>query len=90
MQGFMKKGANGCEDRGMRYFFHAANGESVYADEAGQECADAQSAMAQAATIAGQLAEDDDMNGFWISVTDEDGKEMGEVPVASRIVCARL
>jgi hypothetical protein len=46
--------------------------------------------MAQAATIAGQLTEDDDMNGFWISVTDEDGKEMGKVPVASRIVCARL
>ena len=73
----------------MRYFFHAANGDDVYADETGQECADAESAVAHAATIAGELAEDDDMDGFWISVTDEDRKEICKVPVASRIVCGR-
>jgi hypothetical protein len=73
----------------MRYFFHAANGEEVYADETGQECAGAESAMAQAAIVAGELA-DDDMEGFWISVTDEDGKDIGKVPVVSRIVCRRL
>ena len=38
----------------MRYFFHAANGDDVYADETGQECADAESAVAHAATIAGE------------------------------------
>ena len=89
-QYFISGGATGCEDLGMRYFFHAANGDDLYADETGQECADAESAVAHAATIAGQLAEDDDMDGFWISVTDEDGKEIGKVPVASRIfVCGR-
>ena len=74
----------------MRYFFHAANGDDVYADETGQECADAESAVAHAATIAGQLAEDDDIDGFWISVTDEDRKEIGKVPVASRIAAVAL
>ena len=82
-------GATGCEDLAMRYFFHAANGDDVYADETGQECADAESAVAHAATIAGQLAEDDDTDGFWISVTDEDRKEICKVPVASRIVYGR-
>ncbi len=89
-QYFISGGTTGCEDLGLRYFFHAANGDDVYADETGQECADAESAVAHAATIAGQLAEDDGMDGFWVSVTDEDRKEICKVPVASRIfVCGR-
>lgn len=38
-------------------------------------------AMAHAVRIARELADDGSMDDFWVAVTDEDGKTVGEVPV---------
>lgn len=67
----------------MRYFFHVVGSGKTYGDETGEEFADRESAMAHAARIARELAADDSVDGLWISVADEDGKEVGTLPITS-------
>jgi hypothetical protein len=67
----------------LRYFFHVAAPGQFYADGEGQDFADPASAMNHGEKIAKELAAESGMNGFWISVVDENGNELGKVPITS-------
>lgn len=67
----------------MRYFFHVTGSDRVYSDETGEAFADRESATAHAARIARELAEDERMDAISILVTDENGNDIGTVPIAS-------
>jgi hypothetical protein len=68
----------------MRYFFHAAGKGPSYQDEDGEEFDSNEAAMAHAAVIARELAQDGSLDDFAIVVTDENGVEIGRYPVPSR------
>jgi hypothetical protein len=65
---------------GKRFYFHVSNGK-CYSDEHGTVFANAEEAIANATTIAGELGEDRGWSGFAIIVTDEDGDEIARIPV---------
>ena len=67
----------------MRYFFHAVQGGSVYEDSKGREFAKKENAMAHAAVIARELAEDGSFAGFAIQVIDERQNEIGRVSIGA-------
>jgi hypothetical protein len=67
----------------MRYFFHAAGDAEAYEDEDGEVFAQDDDALAHAAVIARELAEDGSLDGFSIQVVDETGKEIARVPISS-------
>lgn len=66
-----------------QYFFNLSDGETVLKDETGDQLAGAVEAMAQAAVLARELADDD---GQWhdhsVVVLDEDGVKIGTVPIS--------
>jgi hypothetical protein len=68
----------------MRYFFHAIGQRRVFNDDEGEEFADEADALAHAAVIAREIAEDDSVDVLMIVVVDEDGNEVGRVPTKSR------
>jgi hypothetical protein len=67
----------------LRYFFHVSAPGHFYADNGGQDFADPASAMNHGEKIAKELAAESGMNGFWISVVDENGNELGKVPITA-------
>ena len=66
-----------------RFYFNVGNGKMVILeDDTGDHHADAAEAMAQAAVMARELAEDDDQwRGQSVVVLDERGMEIGRVPI---------
>ena len=64
----------------MRYYFHLQNGQQ-YPDEAGKVFSSPDAAIAHAALVASELAQDEDWGGFVIAVTDQQGNVVGQVPV---------
>ena len=65
-----------------QFFFHVRNGKTTLKDEGGEELADAAEAMAKAAVIAKELADDDHQwCGHSVVVADEHGREIGRVPI---------
>jgi len=65
---------------GGRYYFHVRNGKD-YPDETGKVFQSQQEALAHAAILATELAQDGDWDGFVVSVTDADGSVIAQVPV---------
>jgi hypothetical protein len=65
----------------MRYFFHAIGHSYVSTDPVGEEFADRADAMALATMVARKLAEAGKIAGC-ISITDEQGNEIGRAPFA--------
>ena len=63
------------------YYFHVRNGKD-YPDETGKVFQSQQEAVAHAAILAAELAQDGDWDGFVVSVTDADGSFIAQVPVA--------
>jgi hypothetical protein len=63
------------------YYFHVRNGQD-YPDETGKVFQSQQEALAHAAVLAAELAQDGDWDGFVVSVTDADGRVIAQVPVA--------
>jgi stress response protein SCP2 len=68
----------------VQFYFHIGNGKMVVLkDETGDRLADAADAMAQAAVIAKELADDDGQwRGYCVVVEGEHGAEIGRVPIA--------
>jgi hypothetical protein len=66
---------------GGTYYFHVRNGKD-YPDETGKVFRSQQEALAHAAILAAELAQDGDWDGFVVSVTDADGSVIAQVPVA--------
>jgi len=66
---------------GEAYYFHVRNGKD-YPDETGKVFQSQQEALAHAAILAAELAQDGDWDGFVVSVTDADGSVIAQVPVA--------
>jgi hypothetical protein len=62
------------------YFFHVVNGKQ-YPDEIGKAFASDQEAVAHAALLATELAQDRDWDGFTIVVADGDDRIIARVPV---------
>jgi hypothetical protein len=65
---------------GAIYYFHVRNGKQ-YLDETGKVFPSQQGAVAHAAVIAAELAQDGDWDGFVISVADAEGRVIAQVPV---------
>jgi len=63
-----------------RYFFHVSNGRT-FKDDWGEHYLATADAMAHAAKIAKELAEDGGWGGYLVVVEDEHGAEIGRVPV---------
>jgi hypothetical protein len=69
----------------LRYYFHIASSESVFADQDGQELDNIRDARALAAVIADELAQDDGVySGFVVLVVDDNGTEVDRVPINSK------
>jgi hypothetical protein len=67
--------------KGMkRYYFHLADGERTFKDEAGMIFATPADAEGHAATMATKLASEHRWNGFSVVVEDERG-EIARVPI---------
>jgi hypothetical protein len=65
-----------------RYFFHVSDGSNTIYDENGSFLSGPEVTLLQAAIIAAELAQDgDSYKGYVVHVTDERGKEIGQVPV---------
>jgi hypothetical protein len=65
----------------VQFFFHIRS--TVIKDETGDHLADAEEAMARAAVIAKELADDDGQwRGLSVEVVDQHGREVGRVPIA--------
>ena len=66
-----------------RFYFNVGDGKMVVLkDDTGDCLADIEEAMAQAAVIAKELAEDDHQwRGHSVVVVDEHGMEIGRVPI---------
>jgi len=67
---------------GERFYFHVSNGRQ-YRDGSGQFFSGRDLAIAHAWVIAAELGHDKVWNGFKISVTDEAGLLIAELPVHS-------
>ncbi|HSI73389.1 MAG TPA: hypothetical protein VK934_09435 [Fimbriimonas sp.] len=65
---------------GSRYYFHLGKGR-VYRDDAGVVLPTRDAALANAARMAAELAEDQTWHNFSITITDERAKEIARVPV---------
>jgi hypothetical protein len=71
-----------------RFFFHITNG-ITFKDEVGEDYSSLEEAMAEAAKIATDLAEDRDYDRYAVLVTDEHGNEVARVQSA-RLISRRL
>jgi uncharacterized protein DUF6894 len=67
----------------VQFYFHIGDGKMVVLkDETGDHLADAAGAMAQAAIIAKELADDEGQwRGYSVLVVDAQGAEIGRVPI---------
>jgi uncharacterized protein DUF6894 len=65
----------------VRYYFHVT-GSYTYLDNTGYFFAGPLEAISYAKTIAAELAKEPDLQGSFLEVTDEDGREIAKVPVA--------
>jgi hypothetical protein len=65
---------------GSRFYFHVCNGRR-YPDDTGSAFASAREAVAHASVLAAELAQDDSWDGFFISVMDEQGREIARIAV---------
>jgi hypothetical protein len=63
-----------------RYYFHVRNGRQ-YPDETGRVFSTHNEAIAYALVLAAELRQDRDWGGFVISVTDDGGAVVAEIPV---------
>ena len=63
-----------------RYYFHLCNGQQ-YPDEVGEVFSSLEAAIAHAALVASELAQDEGWGGFVIAVTDQQGNAIARVPV---------
>ena len=63
-----------------RYFFHLTNGKT-FKDDLGELLLGIAEAMAHAADIAKDLGEDAGWHSYSVVVEDEQGMEIGRVPV---------
>jgi hypothetical protein len=63
-----------------RFYFHVCNGRR-YPDDTGSAFASAREAVAHASVLAAELAQDDSWDGFFISVMDEQGREIARIAV---------
>jgi len=71
----------------MRYFFHVVGiktTESPIIDKNGEEFVQDADALAHAATIASELGRDGGMDRFAVMITDERGKQVGQLPIEPR------
>ena len=66
--------------RKENYYFHIRNG-SQYPDETGSVFATPGEAIAHAAVLVGELAQEGDWGGFSIHVVNEHGKEIARAPI---------
>lgn len=71
--------SNEISDAGT-YYFHVRNGKQ-YPDEVGGVFPSHQEAVARAAVLAAELAQDGDWDGFIIAVTDAGGRTVAQIPV---------
>jgi hypothetical protein len=65
---------------GTRFYFHVKNG-TQYPDATGKAFVSRREAVAHAAVLAAELAQDGDWYGFVVSVTDACGRVVAEIPV---------
>jgi hypothetical protein len=66
----------------MRYFFHVVGDGSSYNDDDGMEFPTNEDAAARGAALAQEMAYDGSLDGFWISITNALGDEIGRIPIA--------
>ncbi len=64
-----------------RYYFHVSNGRT-FADESGAVFLTTAEALAQASTIAMELAQDTGWLEFAVLIHDDNGTEIGRVRIA--------
>jgi hypothetical protein len=70
----------------VRYFFNVEGNGSTFNDEEGTVLSGPDVAMLQAAVIAAELAQDaDEYKGYVVRVADEQGSEIGTVPVVTAV-----
>jgi hypothetical protein len=65
---------------GARYYFHVTSGER-YPDQMGQVFSTPEEAIAHASIVATELAQDKGLGGFVVSLTDERGRVLANIPV---------
>jgi hypothetical protein len=69
----------------VRYFFVVKDRVRTIEDEEGTVLSNPEAAMLQAAIVAAELADDGEAyHGCVVHVIDEQGNEIGKVPVATR------
>jgi len=66
-----------------RYFFHVAGPRGKYAGENGRHFSDLKGAIAYAARVASELAQDPNYGGSSVCIVDEWGKELDRVSISS-------
>jgi hypothetical protein len=70
----------------VRYFFNVEGNGNILNDEEGTVLSGPDVAMLQAAVIAAELAQDaDEYKGYVVRVADEQGSEIGMVPVVTAV-----
>jgi hypothetical protein len=74
-------------DAMARFFFHITNG-IPFKDEVGEDYSSLEEAMAEAAKIATDLAEDRVYDRYAVLVTDEHGNEVARVPIGKADIYA--
>lgn len=68
-----------------RYFFNVIEGDDVFPDANGEVYPNAKAAIAKAAVIASELAQDPEYRDCIVEVVDESGKKIASVPVRSQV-----
>jgi hypothetical protein len=67
----------------MRYYFHVMSGGRKYRDERGEDFHRDEDALAHGTVIARELDDGTFFPGSSISITDENGRAIGTVPITA-------
>jgi hypothetical protein len=63
-----------------RFYFHLTDGRT-FEDEDGERCSSLEAARAHAVRIAHELANEPELRGYAVKVTDENGNQVARVPL---------
>ena len=69
----------------MKYFFHCIGEGRLYQDQGGEEFDTVKDALSHAKLIATELADGGGFNGLSVLVTDENGMEVGQILISTKL-----